>query len=182
ISWRRSSSTRSVRWLIGRRPSAGHAADGLVREALDDVALDEVVEPGEADAALEVLGHFADVVPEPPERLDPVGLDDLAAPPDARAAIADDAPIGDVAPGDHRALADAEDLADLRAALDHLDHLGLEHALEGRVDVVGELVDDVVDADVDPLALRRAARGLGDRGVEADDDRVRRRRQHDVVV
>ena len=43
ISWRRSSSTRSVRWLMGASASAGDPAAGLVREALDDVALLEVV-------------------------------------------------------------------------------------------------------------------------------------------
>ncbi len=42
--------------------SAGDAAARLVREALDDVALGQVVEPVEADAALEVLGHLADIL------------------------------------------------------------------------------------------------------------------------
>ncbi|HYC07196.1 MAG TPA: hypothetical protein VEG29_04665, partial [Candidatus Binatia bacterium] len=83
---------------------------------------------------------------------------------------------------DHRALADPDHLADLRPALDHLDDLRLEEALEGRVDVVGQLVDDVVEADVDPFGLGGPSSGLGDAGAEADDDRVRRGRQHDVVV
>ena len=42
------------------------------REALDDVALFQVVEVGQADAALVVLLDLADVVAEPAERLDPV--------------------------------------------------------------------------------------------------------------
>ena len=78
--------------------------------------------------------------------------------------------------------ADPEDLADLRAALDDLDLLGLEHALEGGVHLVGELVDDVVEADLDALGLRRAARRRVELGVEADDHRVRGGREQDVVV
>ena len=88
------------------------------RVTLDDVALLEVLEPGEADPALEVLGDLADVVAEAAERLDPVVGDDLlAAAPDARA-TADDPPVGDEAARDRRALADPEELPDLGAALD----------------------------------------------------------------
>ena len=138
ISWRSSSSTRSVRWLIGTPHGAQRAArqpatarltvwDG---EAFDDVALFEVVVVGEADAALVVGGDLADVVAEAAQRLDLVGRDDLAAAPDPRAA-ADDPAVGDVRAGDDGALADAEDLADLGATLDDLDHDRLEQALEG---------------------------------------------------
>ena len=81
-----------------------------------------------------------------------------------------------------RVLADADDLADLRPALDDLDDLRLEQALERRIDVVGQLVDDVVHPDVDALGLGGPAGRLGDARAEADDDRVRRGRQHDVVV
>ena len=59
---------------------------------------------------------------------------------------------------------------------------GSSRPLRAAVDVVGQLVDDVVEADVDALGLGGPAGGLGDLRVEADDDRVRRRRQHDVVV
>ena len=120
------------------------------------------MEGGEPDAALVVRLDLADVVAEAPQRLDPVGRDDLAAAPDPRAA-ADDAAVGDVRPGDDRVLADPDDLADLGAALDDLDDLRLEQALERRIDVVGQLVDDVVEADVDPLGLGRPAGRVGDR-------------------
>ena len=156
--------------------------DRLRGEAFDDVAFHDVVEVGEADAALVVLLDLADVVAEAAQRLDPVGRDDLGAAPDAGVAAADDPAVGDERAGDDRVLADADDLADLRPALDDLDDLRLEQALEGRLDVVGQLVDDVVQADVDALGLGGAAGGVGDLGVEADDDRVRGGRQHDVVV
>ena len=140
------------------------------------------MEVRQADAALVVLLDLADVVAEPPKRLDPVGGDDLGAAPDPGVAAADDPPVGDERAGDDRVLADADDLADLRPTLDDLDDLRLEQALEGRFDVVGQLVDDVVEPNVDALGLGRPAGGLGDLGVEADDDRVRGGRQHDVVV
>ena len=78
-------------------------------------------------------------------------------------AATDDAAIGDVRAGDDRVLADADDLADLRPALDHLHDLRLEQTLEGRVDVVGQLVDDVVEPDVDALGLGGPPGRLGDR-------------------
>jgi hypothetical protein len=104
----------------------------------------------EADAAFVVRGDLTDVVAEAAERLDPVGGDDLAAPPHPGVA-ADDPAIGHERAGDDRVLADADDLADLRPALDDLDDLRLEQALEGRIDVIGQLLDDVVEANVDPF-------------------------------
>ena len=53
---------------------------------------------------------------------------------------------------------------------------------ERLLDLVGELVDDAVGADVDALALGERAR-LGARPhVEADHERVRGRREVDVVL
>ena len=72
---------------------------------------------------------------------------------------------GDVADPRH-----PEDLADLGGAELDLLELGLEHALEGRLDLLDRLVDDRVVADVHALALGQfAAPGLGP-DVEADDD------------
>ena len=58
----------------------------------------------------------------------------------------------------------------------------LEETLERGAEIVGQLVDDVVQADVDALGLGRPTGGVGDLRVEADDDRVRGGGQHDVVV
>ena len=126
------------------------------------------MEVRQLDAALEVREDFADVVAETPQRLDAVRGDDLGAAPDAGVAAADDAPVGHERTGDHRVLADADDLADLGAALDDLHDLRLEQALEGSFDVVGQLVDDVVEADIDAFGLGGATGGVGDLGVEAD--------------
>src|SRR5262249_30653578 len=143
-----------------------------------DVSVLQVIEPGEADTALVVRLDLADVVAESPQGLDPIRRDDLARAPDAGAA-ADDPAVGDEAAGDDRALADPEDLADLRAGLDDL---RLQQALEGCLDVIRELVDDVVEPNVHAFGFGGPACGIGDLRVEADDDRVRRGRQHDVVV
>src|SRR3954451_8023486 len=181
ISCLRSSSTLSVLWLtaglVGRRPT-----DGLRGEALDHVAFHDVVEVGESDSAFVVLGHFADIVAEPAERLDPVRRDDLATAPDTGVAAADDASVSDERARDDRVLADADDLSDLGASLDDLDDLGFEKPLEGGPDVVRQLVDDVVQADVDALGLGGTPRGVGDLRVEAHDDGIRRSSEHDVVV
>src|SRR5439155_20317457 len=128
------------------------ARDRLRGEAFDEVALLQIVVVRQADAALVVREHLANVVAEAAQGLDPVGRDDLAVAPDAGAA-ADDPAVGDEAAGDHRALADPEDLADLGAALDDLDDLRLEQALEGCRDVVRQLVDDVVLTHVDPFRV-----------------------------
>ena len=112
------------------------------------------MEVRESDAALVVLLDLADVVAEAAQRLDPVGGDHLAAAPDAGVAATDDPAVGDERAGDDRALADPDDLADLRPTLDDLDDLRLEQALERGLDVVGQLVDDVVEPDVDALRPR----------------------------
>src|ERR1035437_5948863 len=119
ISCRRSSSILSVRCVIESRysGSTGRPAHHLLGEAFDDVALDQVVGPGQADAALEVCGDFADIVREASKAFDPVRVDDLAATPDASVATTDDAAVGDVATGDDCDLADLEELSDLRSPL-----------------------------------------------------------------
>src|ERR1035437_5686887 len=196
ISWRSSASILSVRWVIGtgssidsapvggatQDASTGRPAHHLLSEALDDVTLDQIVRPREADAALEVGCDFPDIVLHAAEAFDPVGGDHLSTAPDANAAAANDATVGDVATGNDRGLADPEDLANLGPALDCLDFHRLEQAAEGSLDIVGELVDDVVLADVDFLRLGGPAGRVGHLGAEGDDDRIRCRGKHDVVV
>ena len=92
-----------------------------------------------------------------------------------------------IVPVEHQAAGDGADLGDL----EHLADLGVAELLllEGRLEqtdhrlleVVGEVVDHRVEADVDLLALRQLlGRALGAH-VEADDDRLRRGREQDVV-
>src|SRR5690606_22503919 len=151
-------------------------------ERLDDV-LDADVVVAHADSAREALAKRGDVVLVPAQRLggEVVGDDHpvadkpgLGVPLDDTAA---DHRTGDVADPRH-----LEDLADLRGTeLDFL-VLGLEHALEGSLDLFDGLVDDRVVADVHPHALGQlAVLALGP-DVEADDDRAGRGSQVDVVL
>ena len=67
-------------------------------------------------------------------------------------AAADDA-VRDHAAGDRPEARDLEQRAHLRLAEDLLGRDGREHADERLLDVLGELVDHAVRADVDALAL-----------------------------
>ena len=55
-----------------------------------------------------------------------------------------------------------------------------QHARQQALQVVGQLVDHRIIADVDPFLVRQVARLLIGPDVEADDDRVRRLSQRDV--
>ena len=73
-----------------------------------------------------------------------------------------------------------ERLAHLGLAEHLLDLLRREHADQRLLDVLGQLVDHAVGADVDALAVgERFASAFGPH-VEADDDRVRGGRQVDI--
>src|SRR5205085_1601248 len=111
-----------------------------------------------------------------------VVTDDHAVADEARLGVAADLTTAYQGAGDVAELARAVDLADLRRAELHLFVLGLEQALERRLDLVDRLVDDRVVADVDALTLGQLARLALGPDVEADDHRVGRHGQHDVVL
>src|SRR5215212_3570196 len=100
---------------LGRASGGQDPRNGLGDEAFDDVSFLQIVVAGKADAALVVLLDLPDVIPEPSKGLDPIGRHDLPGAPDA-CATADDPAVGHEAACDHGALADPEDLANLRAA------------------------------------------------------------------
>src|SRR4051794_14136350 len=110
-------------WL----PRSG-ARDLALFEGLDDVAILEVLEVGEADAALEALVDLTDVVLEPPQRGDGTLPDDRALAEEPDLGATGDRAVGDVATRDGADLGDAEDLADLGFAGDHFLELRGEHA------------------------------------------------------
>src|SRR5215467_673111 len=149
---------------------------------LDHVADVDVV-VAEADAALVALADFGDVVLEPAQRLDGEALRDHDAVADQAglAAAVDRARAHDAA-GDVAGPRHPEDLPDLRGTELCLLELGLEHALEGGLDLLDRLVDDRVVADVHALAPRQLARPAGRAHVEAHDDRLGGDRQVDIVL
>src|SRR3954464_13216514 len=129
-------------------------------EGLDDVLDLDVVERPQADTALVTLADLGHVVLEPAQRLDRevVGDED---------AVTDDAglrvPVDRAGPDDGTAgvpdARHAEDLAALRRAEPDLLELRLEHALEGRLDLLDRRVQHRVVPDADTLAVAQL-RGL----------------------
>src|ERR1700730_14775867 len=180
------SSTSSVSAPRYTSAAPGHQAS-VPRLLPHLVGLDHVAEMdvvvADADAALEALADLGDVVLEPAQRIDREALRDHDTVADqARLAAAVDRARAHDAAGDVAGPRHPEYLPDLRGAELHLFELGLEHALEGRLDLLDGLVDDRVVADVDALALGKLARPAGRPHVEAHDHRFRGDRQVDVVL
>src|SRR5689334_23641360 len=151
-------------------------------EGLDGVTDPDVV-VADADTALEALADLGRILLEPAQRVHRQVVGDHHAVPDQPrlAAAADQAAAHD-GPGDVADPRHPEDLPDLRSAeLDFLE-LGLEHALERRLDLLDRLVDDRVVADVDAFAPGQLAGPFGRPDVEADDYRVRGDGEVDVVL
>src|SRR3954453_15610092 len=152
-------------------------------ERLDDVLDLDVVERPQADTALVALADLGDVVLEAAQGLDGevVGDDDpVADQPGLRVPV--DGPAADDRAGDVADARHPEDLADLRRAELDLLVLRLEHALEGRLDLLDRLVDDRVVPDVDALAVGQLRRLTLGPDVEAQDDDVVGQRQVDVAL
>src|SRR5579862_241215 len=173
--------------LVGGRPG-GHglverrALDLARLEHLEDVALAQVVEALEQDAALEALDHLAGVVLEALELRDRRVVDQCAVAEDAHLRTAADEAARDHAARDRAEPRDTEE----RTHLDLADHgLGRdrrEHAHERLLDVARQLVDDAVLANLDPLPVGELPRFCGRANVEADDHRVRGGGEVDVVL
>ena len=117
---------------------------------------------------------LAHLVLEALESLERAFVDDHVVAQQSHFGAALDHAFGNHAAGDAADLGDTEDLADLRVAdqgflvgrIEQADHQGLN--------VLGDLVDDAVVADVDLVALGDLARLRVGAHVEADDQRARR--------
>src|SRR4051812_22541062 len=134
------------------------------------------------EAALEAFQHFASVVLEPLQRVDRRRVDDGAVADHADLGAAAQEAVRDHATGDRAGLRRLEGVAYLGLA-DRLLRLdGGEHSDQSLLDVLRQLVDDVVRADLDAFALGERTRLRVRADVEADDHPARRRREHDVVV
>ena len=111
------------------------------------------------------FGHLADVVLEAAERCDRRLVDARAVAEEADARAAADEAARDHAAGDRAEPRDLEERAHLDLADDRLGLDRRQHADERLLDLLGQLVDDAVEPDLDPGALgdranlgRRAAR------------------------
>src|SRR5690606_25691298 len=138
--------------------------------ALDHVANLDVVEVGNVQAALEALADLADIVLEALEtaELPLVHLDAVAD--DANLPTPLDLAVGDHAPSNGTHPGHLEDLPDFGGSEKHFPLFRREQALHRSLNFRHGLVDDVVEADVDLLPLRRHASFARRPNVEADDD------------
>src|SRR5438552_1412357 len=137
--------------LVERRP-----LDLTRLERLEHVALLDVVEAVEEDAALEPLGDLPRVVLEPLQLRDRRRVDDRAVADDAHPRVAPHDAVGDHAARDRAETRDLEQRPHLGLADRLLGGDGLQLADERLLDLLGELVDLVVEADLYALALRQA--------------------------
>src|SRR5699024_5811559 len=122
------------------------------------------------------------VVLETSQRVDLRVADDVAGTHHTCDRVAANDTVANEATRDVAELGATEDLHDLGTASLTLFELGLEHALERRLDVLEHTVDHRVEAHVDALAVREFLHALGRANVEAQDDRVVDSGQVDVVL
>src|SRR5262249_15431286 len=145
------------------------AGDLALFVGLDDVALLQVLEVRQSDAALEALPDLAGVLLEPLQRRDDALPDHDALAEEADlGATCDDARLH-IAAGDGTHTRDPEDLAHLGVARDDFLVLRRQQAHHGLLDVVEHLVNDLVGTDLDALFVRQLAGLAVGADVEADD-------------
>src|SRR3984893_1217291 len=178
ISGQRTARSTSGSWKPTLSGRVGLGLLDLV--GLDDVALLEVLVDVDPDTALQSGQHFVDVVLEALETRNLALVNRLVVPQNLGERPARDLAVQHPGAGDDAQLRDLDRREDFSAAFPDLDEGWLVEALDGAFDVVGDVVDDVVTANVDLLPL---AGLLGERvslDVEGDDERVGDRGQQNV--
>src|SRR5436190_18188858 len=125
----------------------------LATEDLDDVAFARVAPVLQAHPALVAGVDFAHVVLEAAQRADAAVVDDLAAPRYTRSRATAHHPIADEAAdnGVTTAGGGPHDEAHLGVAEDHLTERRLDQTSQRSLDVVKQVVDDLVLADLHTL-------------------------------
>ena len=109
-------------------------------------------------------------------------MDDDAVADDPDLAVLLDFPFRDVTTGDTADSGNLEDLADIHGAEEVLLLDGFENPFQGLFDVLDELVDDGVVADLHLLLFGLFPGSLGGADVVGDDDGVGRGSQEDVAL
>src|SRR5690606_36313891 len=172
--------TRSVRWKLRvamASPSSERALDLDALEALDLVARAHVVVGLHADTALGTALDLLDVLLEAAQRFQLALEDDRVVAQHADRLVLLDRALDHEAAGDGAELGAAEDLAHLGDADDLLAHFLAQQAGSHLLHLVDDVVDDREVAQVEAVGLDDlAGRGVG-ADVEADDHRLRGRRQ-----
>src|ERR1700737_241611 len=178
ISGQRTSRSTSGSWKPTFSGRVGLRLLDLV--GLDDVAFLEVLVTLDPNAALEPSYDFLDVVLEPLQPGDLAFVDRLIVAEHLGGRATRDLAVLHPRAGDHAELRNLDWGQNVGATFPDLDEGRLVETLDGPLDVVGDVVDDVVVADVDLLPLSRFLRLLIRLHVEGDHQRVRYGRQQDV--
>src|ERR1700693_878439 len=121
---------------------------------LHDVAGFEFLEAFEPNATLLARGHLPHVLLEVLQRADPALEDLLLAPQQLGPTATGYLALDDTAAGDHALARDLDRDHDLDLALTNLTISRLTQTFGCTLDVFGELVDDVVVADLDLCSFR----------------------------
>src|SRR5215207_6270797 len=161
-------------------PGSEGALDRLHAIALDHVAGAHVLVVLEGHAAFLPGLNLLDLILEALERRKLAFVDDDIVADQADVGAALDLPVRDAAPGDLADLGDVENLQDLRIAEELLAQGRCEQAGENALNVIHEVVDDVVIADLGAGPLGGLAGFLVSTHVEADDRGPGRFGQGDV--
>jgi len=167
--------------VLGASSEAG-ALDFDVLVSFDDVARLEVLEIVEADTTFEALTDLSGVVLEPAQRGNRALPDDRAVAQEADLGATRDDAGRHHASGNRTLLRDPEDLADLGFAGDLLLVLGIKHADHRQFDILEQLVDDLVGADLDLCVIGSLTSRTVRPHVEPDNRGIGRLGQRDVIL
>src|ERR1700730_9836505 len=149
-------------------------------EAFEQIADFDVVEVRNSDAAFETRANFVGIFLEPAQRTDSAGVNHHSFTNDAHFGIALDDAVENVTAGDRADALDAESIAHFGAAEMRFLEDGLEQAGHGLFDLVGDFVNDRVQADVDVFALSQIRSFAIGAHVEGENDGARSGSEQDV--
>src|SRR6478672_5478341 len=147
-------------------------SDALGHKGLNHVAFLYVIEVLEVNTALHAVADFAGIVLKTPERTDLAFVNLHAIAHQANIGIALDDAVQHIAAGDGACLGYAERIANFRAALVGFLDDGLKQAQHGFLDLVLQLVNDRVQADIDFFHVRQLLRFALRTDIEADNHRI----------
>src|ERR1700689_3450383 len=146
-------------------------------EGFDHVTDFDVAVVGDGDTALHAVGDLAGVIFEAVQRHDFAFEDDYVVAQQADFGVTLDEAVDHGAAGDGADLGDAESFADFSATLIIFFECRLKQAAHGTLDLILQLVNDGVHADVDLFLLGQFLSLAFRTHVEADDDGIGRRGQ-----
>src|SRR5260221_13470642 len=167
------------RWGRNRSGSygSGTGKDALLGVDFDDVADFVGGEIFEHDAAFVAAGDFAYVVFTTAQRGNFAVIGFFFFAHDSCLRGTCNFAVQDAAAGDDCAFACLEDLLHLGVSLDDLAVGGFQHARQGGLDIVYQLINDIIVADFDTFFLCQALRSPVGLDAEADNDGVGGTRQ-----